>query len=76
MVKSKLSISDQIIKALDGRTQRWLSFEARIGEAEISKKLKGKLKWTDEELGRIEERLNFKIERPNKNHAKNISAKN
>jgi len=56
-----LTISEQIKKALDGRTQRWLSFEVRIPEQELSKKMKGVTGFTPEELTAIEERLNFKF---------------
>lgn len=56
-----LTISEQIKKALDGRTQRWLSFEVRIPEQELSKKMKGVTSFTPEELTAIEERLNFKF---------------
>lgn len=58
----KLSIVDQITRALDGRTQRWLSFEARIGESELSKKMNEVMDFTDEELERISTRLNFTFE--------------
>jgi hypothetical protein len=62
MENLKLSIPEQVSKALDGRTQRWLSFEVRIPEPDLSKKMKGTLEFTQEELKKIEERLNFKIE--------------
>lgn len=58
-----MTIPEQIKKALDGRTQRWLSFEVRIAEQELSKKMKGTIDFTDEELKSIEERLNFKIDK-------------
>ena len=61
MEKTLISVPDQIKKALDGRTQRWLSFEARIGESELSKKMKGEMDFTDSEIERIETRLNFKV---------------
>ena len=61
MEKTLLSIPDQIKVALDGRTQRWLSFEVRIAEQELSKKMNGSLDFSDDELIKIEERLNFKI---------------
>ncbi len=61
MEKQILSIPDQIKVALDGRTQRWLSFEVRIAEQELSKKMNGAVDFTEEELTRIEERLNFKL---------------
>ena len=61
MEETILSIPDQIKKALDGRTQRWLSFETRIGESELSKKMNSELEFTEDELERITARLNFKI---------------
>lgn len=57
----EVSIQEQIRKALDGRTQRWLSFEVRIGESELSKKMKGEMDFTDAEIEKIETRLGFKI---------------
>lgn len=63
MEKTLISIPDQIKKALDGRTQRWLSFEVRIAEQELSKKMNGSMEFSYAELERIEERLNFKIEK-------------
>lgn len=62
MKKTKPSISDQVTKALDGRTQRWLSFEIRMPEQELSKKMNGVLQFTEDDLKKIEERLNFKFE--------------
>lgn len=63
MEKTLTSISDQIKKALDGRTQRWLSFEVRIAEQELSKKINGSFEFTEDEIKRIEERLNFKFKK-------------
>lgn len=62
MAKVGLSIADQIRIALDGRTQRWLSFEVKIPEQELSKKMNGSLEFTEEELKSIQERLKFKIQ--------------
>ncbi len=61
MSKVEVSIPEQIKVALDGRTQRWLSFEVRIAEQELSKKMKGSVDFTEEEISAIEARLNFKI---------------
>jgi len=61
MGKEGLTIEAQITEALDGRTQRWLSFEVRIAEQELSKKMNGRVEFTEAELQAIEERLNFKI---------------
>lgn len=58
-----MTVGDQIRNALDGRSQRWLSFEVRIPEQELSKKMNGVIVFKPEELERIEKRLNFKLER-------------
>lgn len=63
MEKTLLSIPDQVKLALDGRTQRWLSFEARIGESELSKKMNGELEFTEAELERIGQRLNVDLKK-------------
>jgi hypothetical protein len=65
--EKQLTIPEQITKALDGRTRRWLSLKAEIPEYDLSKKMNGGLAFKDEELARIEEKLNFKIEVPNDN---------
>ena len=54
-------IEEQIISALDGRTKRWLSFQIRVVEQDLSRKFKGKLLWKSEELERIEALLNFTL---------------
>ena len=64
MVKEKLlheKIAEQITTALDGRTKRWLSFEIRVAEQDLSRKFKGTNEWKDEEIEKIESLLNFKI---------------
>jgi len=61
MKKTKVSIAEQLAKALDGRTQRWLSFEVRIPEQVLSKKINGVIDFKPEELKKIEKRLNFKF---------------
>lgn len=66
MEKVIIPIPEQIKTALDGRTQRWLSFEVRIPEQELSKKMNGSLEFTEDELKSIEERLNFKFENADK----------
>jgi len=62
MKKTKVSIAEQLAKALDGRTQRWLSFEVRIPEQVLSKKINGVIDFNPEELKKIEDRLNFKFQ--------------
>lgn len=61
MTKRSSTIKDQIKTALDGRTIRWLSFKVMIPENEISMKMSGKKKFTEEELDRINAILNSKI---------------
>ena len=64
MVKEKLlheKIAEQIVIALDGRTKRWLSFEIRVAEQDLSRKFKGTNDWKEEEIEKIETLLNFKI---------------
>ena len=61
MAKVEVSIPEQIKVALDGRTQRWLSFEVRIPEPDLSKKMTGAMDFTEDEIKSIEQRLKFKI---------------
>lgn len=61
MEKVKLTIPEQIKIALNGRTQRWLSFEARIPEQDLSKKMNGKVDFSENEISEINEALNSKI---------------
>jgi hypothetical protein len=63
MEKAITPVGEQIKRALDGRTQRWLSFEVRIAEQELSKKMNGSMDFTVDELAAIEERLNFKFDK-------------
>lgn len=55
------TIPERIKEALDGRTQRWLCFKALIPEADLSKKMKGKLRFSEEEIKKIENALGTKI---------------
>ena len=57
------SIGEQIKEALDGRTQRWLSLKVAIPEIDVCKKINGNLKFSEDELLRIEQQLDFKISR-------------
>jgi hypothetical protein len=61
--KIKLSIPEQVKIALDGRTQRWLSFEIRVPEPELSQKMNGSLEFSDAELEKISKRLNYSFEK-------------
>jgi hypothetical protein len=56
-----LTIPEQVELALDGRTQRWLAFNTRIPETDLSKKMNGKLLFTQDELDKINELLKVKI---------------
>jgi hypothetical protein len=55
--KTELRLHERIKEALDGRTQRWLSLNAKIPESELSRKMQGKLLFTDAEITRINEAL-------------------
>lgn len=52
-IKTELKLHEKIKEALDGRTQRWLSLNAKIPESELSRKMQGKLLFTDAEISRI-----------------------
>lgn len=56
-IKTELKLHERIKEALDGRTQRWLSLNAKIPESELSRKMQGKLLFTDAEISRINEAL-------------------
>lgn len=56
-IKTELRLHERIKEALDGRTQRWLSLNAKIPESELSRKMQGKLLFTDPEIARINEAL-------------------
>jgi hypothetical protein len=56
-IKTELRLHERIKEALDGRTQRWLSLNAKIPESESSRKMQGKLLFTDAEITRINEAL-------------------
>lgn len=61
MQQKTLSVPEQIKIALDGRPQRWLSFEVKIPESDLSKKMNGILSFTQEEIDKINTRLSAKI---------------
>ena len=50
-------LHDKIKDALDGRTQRWLSLNAKIPESELSRKMTGKMVFKLEEIKRINQAL-------------------
>jgi hypothetical protein len=59
--KTIISLVDQVEKAMDGRTQRWLSLEAKIPESELSRKMNGVTDFTEDEITRINESLKSNI---------------
>lgn len=58
----KKTIPEQIKKALDGRSQRWLAMEIKIPESEMSKKINGKVAFSESEIAKINKRLNCNIQ--------------
>lgn len=58
MDKKELSIPKQVEILLDGRTQRWLAMEIKMPETDLSKRMKGIVKFNQNELDRINTRLN------------------
>jgi len=59
----KLTVQEQIKKALDGRPQRWLALEIKMPETNLSKKMKSKngYVFTKEDIDKISKRLDYKI---------------
>ncbi len=65
MAKKKIplsSIPEQVKKALDGRTQRWLALEIKMPEDLLSKKMKGNTAFSKAEIEAINKRLSSNIE--------------
>ena len=61
MVKEVLTVPQQVEIALDGRTQRWLALEIKMPENNLSKRMKGEVEFTDEEIEKINTRLSSSI---------------
>ena len=61
MSKKDLSIPKQVAYLLDGRTQRWLALEIKMPETDLSKRMKGKILFQQEEIDLINNRLNGNI---------------
>ena len=61
--KTIISLPEQVEKAMDGRTQRWLALNARIHETELSKKMNGLVDFTNDEIARINEVLKSNIKK-------------
>lgn len=53
MSNKSLSVPQQITKALDGRSQRWLALQVKIPETDFSKRMHERVLFTDEELKKI-----------------------
>lgn len=60
-MENRLTVPEQIKVALETRTQKWLSLEIRMTEMDLSKKMKGKLPFTQPEIDRINARLKTNI---------------
>lgn len=61
MNKKELTIPKQVEILLDGRTQRWLAMEIKMPETDLSKRMKGVVKFQQDEIDRINARLNGSI---------------
>ena len=61
MSKKELTIPQQVEQLLDGRTQRWLALEIKMPESNLSKRMKGEVEFSEEEIESINTRLNGKI---------------
>lgn len=61
MDKKELPIPKQVEILLDGRTQRWLAMEIKMPETDLSKRMKGIVKFQQDEIDRINARLNGSI---------------
>lgn len=55
------TVQEQVEKALDGRTRRWLSLEAKIPESELSRKMNEKADFSQDEIDRINAALKANI---------------
>lgn len=64
MAKKELTIPEQVEQLLDGRTQRWLALEIKMPETDLSKKMKGGINFNQDEIDRINARLNGNIKLP------------
>lgn len=58
-----IPLCDQVEKALDGRTQRWLALQIAVPESDMSKKMNGKMDFTDDEIRAINTLLKAKIKK-------------
>ena len=60
------SVPEQIKKALDGRSQRWLAMQLPLPETDFSKRMHGKIDFKKEELAAINKILKSKIKQSEK----------
>lgn len=61
MDKNRQKIIDDVIAALDGRTQRWLALEIKMPENNLSKRMQGVVSFSQDEIDAINARLNSNI---------------
>lgn len=54
-------LAEQIKQALDGRTQRWLSTQIGMIEDTFSKKMRGVMQFSDEDIEKINTKLSSSI---------------
>lgn len=52
---------EEVRKALDGRTQRWLALQIKMPETDLSKKMNGAVDFTEDEIKEINTVLKSKI---------------
>jgi hypothetical protein len=55
-------LAKEVKEALDGRTNRWLALKIGMPETDISKKMRGRISFTKEEIDAINRLLNVNIE--------------
>lgn len=55
------TVPQQVEKALDGRTQRWLALQLRIPETDLSRKMNGRSFFSEQEIKLINKLLKSKI---------------
>lgn len=69
--KKPTEMGKKIIKALDGRTQRWLSQKTDISDVDLSNRINGVFQFTQDQLDRINLILDLNLELASKeNHNK------
>lgn len=61
MATKKICVQEQVKKALDGRSQRWLAMEIKMPEDLLSRKMNGYKEFTQDDVDRINKRLSSTI---------------